>query len=54
MATLRKGKCYTHITRPYTRRSKVKAKAYIKTVPPSKVVRFDMGDSKKDFYLQLV
>lgn len=49
MATLRKGKCYTHITRPYTRKSKVKAKAYIKTIPPSKLVRFDMGDSKKDF-----
>lgn len=54
MATLRKGKCYTHITRPYTRRSKVKAKAYIKTVPPSKVVRFDMGDSKKDFDYEVV
>lgn len=49
MATLRKGKCYSHITRPYTRRSKVKAKAFIKTVPPNKLVRFDMGDAKKDF-----
>ena len=56
MATLRKGKCYRHMTRPYTRRSKVKAKAYIKTIPSSKVVRYDMGDPKKnyDFELTLV
>ncbi|MBI4159476.1 50S ribosomal protein L16 [Candidatus Woesearchaeota archaeon] len=49
MATLRKGKCYSHVTRPYTRKSKVKALAYIKTIPPSKLVRYDMGDSKKSF-----
>ena len=54
MATLRKGKCYSHITRPYTRRSKVKALAYIKTVPPSKVVRYDMGDSKRAFDYEVV
>ena len=54
MATLRKGKCYRHMTRPYTRRSKVKAKAYIKTVPPSKVVRYDMGDPKKNYNYELV
>jgi len=38
---------YRGIQMPYTRRSRVKSKAYIKTVPPSAVVKFVMGDSKK-------
>ena len=32
-------------TVPYTRFSKVKAKAYIKTVPPQKIVKFTMGEN---------
>jgi large subunit ribosomal protein L10e len=49
MAGLRKGHCYSPITRAYTRHSRVKAKNYIKAIPILKVVRFDMGDSKKNF-----
>ncbi len=54
MATLRKGKCYRHRTRPYTRKSKVKARAYIKTVPTSKVVRYEMGDVKRKYDYEIV
>ncbi len=32
---------------PYTRKSRVRSQAYIKTVPPSSVVKFVMGDTKK-------
>ena len=49
MATLRKGRCYRSIVRPYTRKSKFKIKGFIKAVPPSKITRFQMGDSKKQF-----
>jgi large subunit ribosomal protein L10e len=41
---LRKGHCYTHIKRSNTRKSKVKSKSYVKTVPPMKIARFMMGD----------
>ena len=49
MTTLRVGKCYRNFTRPYTRKSKVKSKSYIKAVPQNKVVRYDMGDLTKKF-----
>ncbi|MBS3172103.1 50S ribosomal protein L16 [Candidatus Woesearchaeota archaeon] len=49
MATLRKGNCYKHVTRAYTRRSKYKAKGFIKAIPASKIVRFHMGDVKAEF-----
>ena len=35
--------------RAYTRRSKVKSKAYIKSMPYTKIVRFEMGDLKGNF-----
>lgn len=42
---LRKGAAYSkRYALPYTRRSKKKSKAYIKTVPNSKIVKFKMGD----------
>lgn len=49
MATLRKFKCYRNVVRAYTRKSKYKPKAYVKAVPPSRVVRFHMGELKKKF-----
>ncbi len=49
MAGLRKGHCYNKIEKPYTRKSKFKKKGFIKAVPTSKIVRFDMGDAKKQF-----
>jgi len=38
---------YRGIQMPYTRISRVKSKAYIKTVPPNSVVKFVMGNSQK-------
>ena len=42
---LRKAGAYSKkYARPYTRKSKVKQRSYIKTVPNSKIVKFKMGD----------
>ncbi len=42
---LRKASAYSQrYTRPYTRKSKVRSKSYVKTVPNSKIVKFKMGD----------
>ncbi len=49
MTTLRKGHSYTNVKRAYTRKSKFKTKGYVKAIPPSKLVRYDMGDLKKSF-----
>jgi len=48
MASLRKASAYSkrNVT-PYTRHSKKKGKAYIKTLPPQKIVKFKMGANKK-------
>lgn len=47
--SLRKASAYSKKkARPYTRKSKSKGKAYIKTVPYSKVVKFSEG-SQKDY-----
>ncbi len=55
---LRKGSAYSkRIVRPYTRKSKVRSKSYIKTIPNSKVVKFKMGNlkgfDKGDFPIQI-
>ncbi len=47
MAKLRKGISYRRLERPYTRRSKFRAKSYIRANPASKVVRYDMGAPEK-------
>ena len=49
MAGIRKGHCYTKVVRAYTRKSKFKAKAYIKGVPPNKIVKYDQGNLQKAF-----
>ena len=49
MATLRKGHCYSHVKRAYTRKSKYKRKGYIKAIPTSKIIKYDMGDLSKKF-----
>lgn len=46
MAGLRKGHCYSHLKRAYTRKSKYKKKGYVKAIPTSKVIRYVMGDQK--------
>ncbi len=56
MVGLRKGKCYRQLERPYTRKSKYKKKGYIRSFPPHKISRFEMGDKTKkyDFKIKLV
>ncbi|MDD5254206.1 MAG: 50S ribosomal protein L16 [Candidatus Nanoarchaeia archaeon] len=46
---LRKGKCYSRLTRPYTRKSKYKKKAFIKGFAANKIVKYDLGVLNKDF-----
>ena len=38
---------YKALAKPFTRTSRVKSKAYIKTVPPKVVVKFVMGNASK-------
>jgi large subunit ribosomal protein L10e len=57
MAGLRKGSCYRLLKNPaYTRKSKYKAKGYVKAFPNHKVSRFEMGEKNKtyDFKVKLV
>jgi len=49
MAKLRSAKAYSRIKRPYTRISKKRKKSYVKGVPGSKIVLFDMGAKSKSF-----
>src|SRR3989344_4147309 len=47
MVSLRKASAYSKKkVRPYTRKSGKKKKAFIKAVPPSKIVKFSMGDRR--------
>lgn len=54
MAKLRKGVAYRQVQNPYTRKSKYRRKAFIRSVPNSKIVKFDMGDLKTDFPAQFL
>jgi len=53
MVGLRKGHSYSTVKRPYTRKSRVKAKNFIKTIPQNKIIRHFMGDQKKKFEYRL-
>ena len=56
MAKLRKWCAYRTIERPYTRYSNKRKKAFVKSRPGKKVIKFDMGDLKggdKQFPLRL-
>lgn len=47
MASLRKAGAYSKMrVRPYTRVSRSKKNAFIKTTPPNKIVKFNSGDVK--------
>ncbi|OYT41697.1 50S ribosomal protein L16 [Candidatus Pacearchaeota archaeon ex4484_26] len=50
---LRKAIAYRYFERPNTRKSKVKSKSYIKTIPGSKIVKFRMGNKSKKFPFKL-
>ena len=49
MARLRKFAAYRRLDRPYTRVSKYKKKSYVKALPRHIIVRFVMGNLKKNF-----
>jgi len=51
MVKLRKGVSYRKLERPYTRRSKFKGKAFVKSGIVSKVVRYEMGENNRSFPL---
>ncbi len=58
---LRKASAYSKKkTRPYTRKSNVRSKSYIKTIPQNKIVKYHMGDinafkqGKFPFFFRLV
>ncbi|MBU2639472.1 MAG: 50S ribosomal protein L16 [Nanoarchaeota archaeon] len=53
MAGLRKFVCYRRVKRAYTRKSKYKTKSYVKSVPVSKVVRYTMGNPKKQYEFEV-
>jgi len=49
MARLRPGKCTRKVKRPYTRKSKYRKKSYAKTPPGHKIVKFEIGNTKRKF-----
>ncbi len=49
MAKLRKASAYRKIERPYTRKSKYRAKSYVRANPNNLVVKFEMGDTTRQF-----
>ena len=46
---LRKGQCYRKLERAYTRKSRFRKGNYLKAIPQHKIVKFNMGNSKKEF-----
>lgn len=50
---LRKGKAYRKVVRAYTRKSRFKKKGFIKAVQNIKIVKFDLGNLKKQFSNQI-
>lgn len=50
---LRNFNCYRKVKRAYTRKSKYKPLAYIKGVPPIKLTKFNFGDLKRPFTMQV-
>ncbi|MBT3407545.1 50S ribosomal protein L16 [Candidatus Woesearchaeota archaeon] len=49
MAKLRKFVTYRRLERPYTRKSKFRNKSFVRANPHNKVIRYVMGNQKKEF-----
>ncbi|MBR9693280.1 50S ribosomal protein L16 [Candidatus Woesearchaeota archaeon] len=49
MAKLRKASAYRLVERPYTRKSKYRAKSFVRANPQNLVVKFEMGDTTRSF-----
>lgn len=53
MVSIRPGRCYTRVKRAYTRKSKFKKLSYVRSVPVSKIVKFDYGDLQRTFPVEV-
>ncbi len=53
MARLRKGCSYRNLERSYTRKSKYKKLSYVRATPASKVVRYESGNTRRTFPVQV-
>ncbi len=53
MARLRRANSYRRLERPYTRTSKYKKKAFVKVRPNINIVKYDLGNPKKQFPFQV-
>ena len=53
MAKLMKAVAWKKLERPYTRKSKYRQKAYVRSVPTNKVIKFVMGSERKEFDLKV-
>lgn len=49
MAKLIRAGAWRRLERPYTRKSKYRSKAFVRSVPANKVVKFEMGDLSRKF-----
>ena len=49
MAKLIRAVAWRRLERPFTRKSKFRKKAFVRAVPMSKIVKFDMGDLSRKF-----
>ena len=49
MAKIRPARCYRKPKRAYTRKSRFQKKGFVKGIPGSKIVMFDMGNRKGEF-----
>jgi large subunit ribosomal protein L10e len=54
MVKLRKSVASRSMQNAYTRKSKYRKKSYIRSIPTNKVVKFEMGDLKKEFPCQFL
>ena len=56
MSRLKKGVTFRRLQSPYTRKSKYRELNFVRAIPASKIVRYDMGDATKKFsvYLDLI
>ena len=54
MAKLRKARSYRKLERPFTRKSKYRKKSFVRAVPNSKIVKFNMGNLRKKFDYTIV
>jgi large subunit ribosomal protein L10e len=54
MAKLMKAVAWRKLERPYTRKSKYRQKAYVRSVPTNKVIKYVMGSEGKDFELKVL